>query len=309
MSGRLLVVSADDFGLTDGICRGILSTAVTSVSVIAIGPALDRWAGALSDSGLGLGFHVAVVGEDPPILCAKELSTVVDRRGRLPIDWSRLVGRILAGQVDMSELEAETLAQLERLRSLGLEPDHIESHQHSQLWPSMGQMLIRVAQAAGIGAIRTPDSVQRTPKGATINALALWLRRSARSAGLVTTDRFAGLDDAGRLTRERLDAAIGRLVAASWDTAELNSHPGADPDPDRARYRWGYRWREECAVLSSTSWRTRCEDAGIRLGTYADLVAAESARRAQSGGASLAGSNFEARTTGQERSGWRGGRE
>lgn len=280
MTNRLLIVSADDFGLTDGICRGILSTKVTSVSVIAIGPALDRWAEALVNSGFGIGLHVALVGEDPPLLSSRELSTVVDRRGRLPVDWPRLIGRILAGRVDVAELEAEAAAQLERARSLGLRPDHIEAHQHAQLWPSIGQMLIRVAQSSGIGAIRTPDSGQPTPKGAAIRWLAARLRRSARSAGLVTTDRFGGLDEAGQLTQERLDATIDQLLSGTWRAAELNAHPGADPDPDRVRYRWGYRWAEECDVLSApsaSSWRTRCVDAGVRFGTYADLIAESTA--------------------------------
>ena len=43
---RLLIVNADDFGLTEGISRGILHAhrqgIVTSTSVIALGPAYPK---------------------------------------------------------------------------------------------------------------------------------------------------------------------------------------------------------------------------------------------------------------------------
>lgn len=273
MTNRLLIVSADDFGLTDGVCRGILSSGVSSVSVIALGPALERWASALSDSGFGVGLHVAFVGEDRPILSASELSTVVDQKGRLPIDWAHLLPRLLGGRIDVSELEREAYAQLERVRSLGLFPDHLDGHQHVQLWPTFGQLFTRVASTEQIPGVRTPDSVLRTPKGFAVRSLARRCRGAVRSAGLVTTDRFAGLDEAGALTPAAFDTTVDRLVVSDWLSAEINAHPGADPDPDRTRYRWGYRWTEELAALSSPGWRTRCETAGVQLGTYADLAA------------------------------------
>lgn len=278
MTDRLLIVSADDFGLTDGICRGILSAGVTSASVIALGPALDRWSGALAESGLSVGVHIAFVGEDPPVLTSAELSTVVDRRGRLPSGWPQLLGRLLAGRVDLAELERETLAQLERVRSLGLDPDHLDGHQHIQLWPSLGQMLVRVAVAERIAAVRTPDSALGSPKGIAVRSLARRARERVRAAGLVTTDRFAGLDEAGALTQAAFASTVERLVSDAWSSAEINTHPGVNPDPDRVRYRWGYRWADEHAALASTAWRQRCEDAGVRVGTYADVAAAEQSR-------------------------------
>ena len=85
MTGPLLIVNADDFGLTAGVCQAILRAGecgiVTSTSALANGPALTVAATALRDSGLGVGAHLALVGHQGPVLGAQEVPTLVDRRG------------------------------------------------------------------------------------------------------------------------------------------------------------------------------------------------------------------------------------
>ncbi|HET7722031.1 MAG TPA: ChbG/HpnK family deacetylase, partial [Acidimicrobiales bacterium] len=89
---RLLIVNADDYGLTEGISRGILHAhregIVTSTSAMPLGPAYPKVAKWLPDEDvLGVGVHLAAVGEDPPLLSAREVPSLVDRNGRLPTNW------------------------------------------------------------------------------------------------------------------------------------------------------------------------------------------------------------------------------
>ena len=83
---KTLIVNADDFGLTTATCDAILrladKQAVSSTSVLILAPAAERWAEAAQASGLGIGVHLACVGEDPPLLTASEIPTLVDRDGR-----------------------------------------------------------------------------------------------------------------------------------------------------------------------------------------------------------------------------------
>lgn len=74
-------MNADDYGLTPGVCEGILRAhregIVTSTSVLTPAPAFEAHVGALRDSGLAAGLHLAVVGEDPPLLSASEIPSLV----------------------------------------------------------------------------------------------------------------------------------------------------------------------------------------------------------------------------------------
>jgi predicted glycoside hydrolase/deacetylase ChbG (UPF0249 family) len=273
---RLLIVNADDYGLTEGVSRGILRAhregVVTSTSVLAVAPAFATTARWLADAdGIGIGVHFAAVGEDPPLLSAREVPTLVDRRGRLPLSWRTFLRRAAAGRIDPEDLRREFETQLARVRDLGLRITHLDTHQHLHLWPSVRDVVLSLARAHGIGAVRVPRSARLFP-GAGVNYLAAELARRARTAGLQFPAHAAGLDEAGALDTVRFRQALGRLAAADAPSVELSAHPGEEEDPDRDRYRWSYRWGDELEVLTSPSAREAIQSSGFLLGTYADLA-------------------------------------
>lgn len=276
---RLLIVNADDYALTEGVSRAILVAhrdgIVTSTSVLAIGPAFDRTVGPLRDTpSLGVGAHLAAVGEDPPLLSAREIPTLVDRRGRLPMSWRQLLPRVLARRVDLDDLRREFTAQLERLTGAGLQLTHVDSHQHVHLWPSIGDVVLDVATAAGIDRVRIIRSAAASPIGVAVRRFGRSFERQAAARGVAHPAAATGLDEAGTLALPRLLEAVERLGRSGAATAELAAHPGEGGDADLARYQWGYLWGDELAALTDPAARRAVDAAGFRLGSYADLVPA-----------------------------------
>ncbi|KQS73286.1 ChbG/HpnK family deacetylase [Modestobacter sp. Leaf380] len=275
----LLVVNADDLGLTDGVCRAVARAhrdgVVTSTSVLAVGQAFDRAASTVRDAGtLGLGAHLALVGEDRPLLSAREVPSLVDRDGRFPLSYRTVVARGLAGRIDAADVAREFRAQLDRVRSIGVPLTHLDTHQHTHLWPTVARVVVELAREAGIGTVRLPTSARRGPLGVGVRVLAGRLRRRLATAGLATTAGYAGLDEAGRLDVADLSAALARASAAGATSLEVNAHPGEPGDADLARFDWDYRWGQELAVLTDPATRAVVEAADWRLGTFADLAGA-----------------------------------
>lgn len=274
MSQTRLIVCADDYGLTPGICEGILRChadgMVTSTSVLAIGPAFAENAARLRDSGLEAGVHLAVVGEDPPLLSAREIPSIVDRRGLLPRNWRALLGRLVMRAVDPEDVAKEFAAQFRAVRESGLDPVHVNTHQHVHLWPDLANLVIDLARREEVRSIRVPGSGLRTPRGRGVDALGGRLRRKAEEAGLATTDWFAGLDEAGHMSASSLHRALRAAAAARPTYAELVVHPGLQEDPDRARYRWGYEWHREESALRRVDVLNHAEALGLELCTFAD---------------------------------------
>ncbi len=273
---RVLIVNADDYGLTVGVSWAILRAhrdgIVTSTSALALAPGFAASAPALRDTpGIGVGAHLAAVGEDPPLLSAREVPTLVDRRGRLAASWRVFLPRVAAGRVDPEDIRREFTAQVDCLRDAGLVLDHVDTHQHVHLWPAVGSVVLDVADKAGIGALRIIRSAGRGPVGTTVRRLSARLERRARARGLSFPATATGLDEAGTLERDRLLAALDRLARSGRPSAELATHPGEAGDADLARYRWGYLWDRELAALVDPAVRRRVSEAGFRLGTYADL--------------------------------------
>jgi predicted glycoside hydrolase/deacetylase ChbG (UPF0249 family) len=276
---RLLVINADDMGLTPGVCRAVQRAhsdgVVTSTSVLAVGTAFEQAASTVRDAGdLALGAHLAIVGEDRPLLSAREVPTLVDREGRFPLSYRTVVARGAAGRIDADDVAREFRAQLERVRGIGVPVTHLDTHQHTHLWPAVASVVVDLAREAGIRCVRLPGSGRRGPLGAGVRLLAGRLRRRLDRAGLVTTGAYAGLDEAGHLDGERFAAALRQLTDAGATTAEVNAHPGEAGEPDLSRFDWGYRWGDELAMLTAPSTRTLIERQGWRLGTFADVAAA-----------------------------------
>jgi predicted glycoside hydrolase/deacetylase ChbG (UPF0249 family) len=186
---RSLIVSADDFGLTPGICAGVLRAhvegVVTSTSVLALGPAFEAWAPRLRDSGLDAGAHLAVVGIDPPLLSASEIPTLVDRRGRFPTSWHSFLRRAATGRIDLDDLRREFRAQFDAITSAGIRVTHVDCHQNLQLWPLVGRATFEVARRADVHAVRLVESRRWSPRALGVRALAPSFVRRAAAAGFV----------------------------------------------------------------------------------------------------------------------------
>jgi predicted glycoside hydrolase/deacetylase ChbG (UPF0249 family) len=273
---RLLIVNADDFGLTPGVCAGILRAhrdgIVSSTTALAVGPAFVANAPSLVDSGLPTGAHLAVIGEDPPVLGASEVPSLVDGRGRFPLSWRTFVQRAALGKVDPDDLRRECAAQLDVLYDAGVRPTHVDAHQNLHLWPSVAAVVLDLARERDIPAVRLTRTRRWTPTSLGVRALSTRLERRVRRAGLTVPAASMGLDEAGHLDVDRLVASIAELDVTGATSAELATHPGEAVDPDRDRYRWGYTWPAELEALCSPAARTAVQRSGFTLGSFADLL-------------------------------------
>lgn len=273
----LLIVNADDYGLTEGVARAILDAhrdgIVTSTSVLALAPAFATTARWLADApALGTGAHLAVVGEDPPLLSAAEIPTLVDKRGRLHLSWRQFLPRAAAGRIDPDDLRREFAAQFERIEDAGVVIDHLDTHQNLHLWPLVRRVVMELGDRRGVKVIRVTRSTARSPVGVVVSRLARDLERRCDQAGWTYAAASTGLDEAGNLDQRGMIAALRRLAATGAASAELASHPGEASDPDLARYRWDYQWGDELAALRSPEVRAEVDALGFRLGTFDDLA-------------------------------------
>lgn len=272
----LLIVNADDFALTERVSQGIIDAhrrgVVTSTSVLTLTPAFARSVEMLRDIGsIGVGVHLAAVGEDPPLLSAREIPSLVDDGGRLWNSWKVFLPRAAAGRIDPDDLRREFAAQIEAVAAAGLTIDHFDTHQNLHMWPMVHDVVVGLGESCGVRRLRMTRSRRWGPIGLTVRALARRSERRLSGRGWVWPAGYTGLDEAGAFGIGEMVQALGRLAASGSRTVELASHPGLPDDPARDRYRWGYRWAAEHEALCSGPVRAVIDDVGFRLGTYADL--------------------------------------
>jgi len=126
---KILIVNADDFGLTAGVSRGILEAhrhgIVTSTTLLVnreIPPALIE---ELAASDLGVGVHLNLT-LGSPVASAKRVPSLVDAEGRFIRD-----AREAAARANVDEARIELGTQIDAFRTImGRFPTHLDSHHH-----------------------------------------------------------------------------------------------------------------------------------------------------------------------------------
>lgn len=276
---KRVVVTADDAGLHPGMTAGALAAhrrgIVTAVAVAPVGEAFEDAVERLRDApGLDIGVHWVLVGERP-LSPAREVPSLLGRDGALLPSFRSFVARYLPGGIDLAQIEREMRRQLERLLATGLPVVHANSHQHLHALPAVFAVACRLAEEHGIRWLRIPHEPAAplyTPRGLEMRVLNVFgrrARRRLRAGGPVAAlDATAGLTAAGHLTVERLQQELWQVKG----TTELVCHPGVEDDDLAARYRWGYRWGEETAVLCDPRLPDRLREAGIELTSFSRLA-------------------------------------
>ena len=272
MSRRLVVV-ADDLGASLAANHGILKAhkdgIVTAASLLVGLPHSNTGVAAARDLGMPLGLHLRL-SLGPPLTDSPARVGLCDNGQFLPP--VRLLGRLVGGGSELAEaLRTELRAQMEAFLALVPQPDHINTHHHLHLHPTVLAPLVEAARGLDFPAIRWPVEPLRPAGSPTRNAEAIALRLLAmrargvlKSSAFQSSDHFRGLHLMdGRLTTERLCYTVASLPHG---ITELMVHPalgdGAHPVGEQ----------EEAVLRHSDVWAA-IEESGVELMSFRDAVA------------------------------------
>jgi predicted glycoside hydrolase/deacetylase ChbG (UPF0249 family) len=230
-SMKRLIISADDFGLTEGINEGIIRCAregiVTSASVMANMPAFEQ-AVVLAGQcpGLATGVHLNLV-KGSPLQPAGEVRSLVDDRGAF-YTLPRFTLRLLSGKIRLAEAEKELRSQVEKALNAGLKVTHLDSHRHFHVYPPLLKLVIKMAREYKIDSIRCPLGLSVLPGGFKefiLSSLSRNARRNLDAAGIRHNDKFFELVKIE--TKNDYLRAMGRFCESLKDgVTELDCHPG-----------------------------------------------------------------------------------
>ncbi len=288
---RKLIVNADGFGFTFGNNRAILEVLehgfIRSVSVNATWPAVQELPTLLRDfPHVSVGVHLNLsIG--PPVLPPGEIPSLVGAGGEF--HGSDFPRRARKGLLNGDEMRRELRAQVHKLRELGAELTHWDSHQGRHLYPGFFEAALDVGPGEGIPASRThryflvlppgPRCVglcryyAAHPRQIATHALAAWRMRAVRKAGVRLPDRRLVLMPLGPDAVYRRGCWEALLGQTPRGVSFIECHPGY-VDDDLRRYSTLLESREKERVLfEDTDWCRRAADVGIELVSYRDLTA------------------------------------
>jgi chitin disaccharide deacetylase len=286
---KRLILNADDFGMTLGVNEGIVRAhrdgILTSTTLMATGDAFDdAVAKAKATPTLGVGCHVVLTG-GTAVSPREKIPSLIDSAGRLPESLPSFVAKVTSGGIKIAEIETEIHAQIQKIRSAGIEPTHLDSHKHTHAHPQVMHAFGRVAREMKVGCVRKPvenlgDS-WNAPRGterssaqlaaaAAVRALSAKFHDVAKSYGLASPDYFLGLATTGQLGPAALAQLIERVREG---TTEIMLHPGiCDADLRAVGGRLMEQRELELNALLSAESKQAVAQRGIELISYRELA-------------------------------------
>ncbi len=249
----LLIVNADDFGLSKGQNYGIVEACrhgvVTSTTAMVNGDAIEHAAQlsrALPELGVGMHF-VLTLGL--PLTPMPGLA----REGQLG-KWIWEMAE--QGTLPLEEIARELDCQFNRFVDLfGREPTHIDSHHHVHMIPAIFPLVAEFARRKGV-ALRVDPLVEGIEE---------------LSADLPpTTDGFSSAFYGDEISEALFLSVLDRSVQQGERSLEVMAHPAfIDNTIRKSAYCWPRL--TELDVLTSTSLKYAIAERGYRLGTFRDL--------------------------------------
>ena len=274
-----LIVTADDFGIAEevndaveqGHRDGILTAASLMVSAPAAADAVGR---AKALPRLRVGLHLVLV-EGKPTLPASSVPDLVDADGFFPADMAATATRMFFLPRVRRQLETEIEAQFDAFRATGLPLDHVNTHKHFHLHPTIASTIMRVGKRYGLRAVRVPlephwvlAKVEPAAKLAPAYVTAPWAmlsRARFRAAGLRVPDQVFGIAWSGAMTSARV---MGLLENLPEGLTEIYLHPATGPYRGSAP---GYRYVEELAALVAPRIVEASRNSAVSRGGFADF--------------------------------------
>ncbi|MBI3330179.1 MAG: ChbG/HpnK family deacetylase [Nitrospinae bacterium] len=247
---RQLIVTADDFNLSEGVSRGIIEAhrygIVTETSVLVnLGDLRRAWELLAAAPLLGVGLHLNLT-RGRPLAPRSAVAKIIGKDGHF-LGSPQALPPLIEG----ASVREEFQAQLETfLQAFGRLPLHLDTHHHIHQHPVVLESLLDLA----------------TPLKLPVRGLDVHMRLAIRGRGLWTPQEFLGdVAEAPYWTVARLVAAIRELRPG---LTELMCHPGYFDDAI-AYSRYGRQREVERAALCDPTVTSAGQDMGVQLVTYA----------------------------------------
>ena len=266
---RALIITADDFGLdprvNEAVERAHLHGVLTAASLMVAAPAArDAVERARRLPDLRVGLHL-VLADGASILPHSAIPALVDAEGRFGGNMVRDGFRFFFLRHVREQLALEIRAQFDAFAKTGLPLDHVNTHKHFHLHPTVLSLMLDIGREYGMKAVRLPFEPHAP----------FWLRPwmalvRARldRAGVAHNDYVVGIAGTGQMDEA---AMLDALASLPGGVGEIYCHPASADGGALTPAMHAYRHADELAALLSPRVAEAIAAAGATCGGFADV--------------------------------------
>ena len=271
-NARLLVIHADDFGMSHTVNRAISEALekgwVTSASILVPCPwfpEVVRFGKAHPDSDLGI--HLALNSEWNdfrwgPVSSKDKVASLLDAQGYLPLDTPEVVQN-----AKMPEVETELRAQIDRARAMGIHITHVDAHMGTAVSSAdLFKVYQHMGHVYGLPMLLEHRSPSELPAGLVLPDREVLVDRVVQMEPGVEGKDW--LDTYKKILAPLKPGVYQLIVHLAYDDEEMRGATWDHPD-------WGAAWRQhDFDVVKSPEFRQFLKDQGFILVTWKELATA-----------------------------------
>jgi hopanoid biosynthesis associated protein HpnK len=275
---KRVIVTADDFGLCPEVNRaviqahreGILTCTSLMVGAGAVAEAVSL---AKAHPSLKVGLHLVLV-DGSSVLPKRQIPDLVDDTGRFAGEAVASGTRYFFSKRVQRQIEGECEAQIEAFLATGLEMDHLNSHWHLHIHPSLCDILLPLVKRYRIPAVRLPWQGLRTltrRQSITAGVMYPWvmrLRRKLKKNAIAHNKELFGLYETGSMDIQSWLRLIPKIRPG---VTEIYCHPAARDTYFLQRSAPSYQHLAELAALLSPEVKAALAGENTRRICFANL--------------------------------------
>ena len=278
---KQIIINADDFGRHELINRavkiacekGCLKSATIMAGGIAFDDAIKT---ARNLPNLDVGIHLTLANGNP-ILPPEKIPSLVTKDKIFHDNHAAFLKLYLQGKINLDEVRAELSAQIEKVKRTGLNLTHVDSHQHLHHVPKIIDIVLELADAAGIHAMRISDTkifeghfggVGQFIGRVGLASLAKFAARKAHAKNFLSPNHFTGIVAGESITENFMLNLIENLREG---TTEVMLHPGTDNDVLKNFCKWEHNFEEELNAVTSPKVLNLLAEKNIMAVNFSDL--------------------------------------
>lgn len=260
---RLLVIHADDFGMSHSVNRAIEEALekhwVTSASILVPCPwfpEVAHWATAHPDADLGI--HLALTSEWTtlrwgPVSAQPRGSSLLDSDGYLP-----LTAAYVASHAKTSDVETETHAQVDKAKAAGIRLTHLDTHMGAIVTtPDLLKAYLGLGQAYKLPLLLDNRAEALAPGSVLLNELLQMNPGTPKSQWLEAYEKMLAPLPPG---------SYQLIVHLAYNDDEMRGATYDHPD-------WGAEWRQnDFDLVRSPEFQKFLKEQGFVLVAWKDLA-------------------------------------
>ena len=145
------MITADDFGLSNNVNKGIISllesNIISNASAMVCGGDFEGGINNLNSKFYKkLGLHICLDSDGIPISNIEDIPSLVDKNTGKFFTRAKFIYKIFTGQIDQIELNKEINLQYKKLLDYGIKPNHIDGHGHIHVIPQVADVICSLAK-------------------------------------------------------------------------------------------------------------------------------------------------------------------